>query len=595
MKRKSSFLSKLLLTYLIAAIIPLNLIIAILFQLKWEAGKKEMQNTADYAAELLDVQLESIWNTMSFISLDIMSNEEFVSSAVGLTYSGNSLYEESNYYKNLVSAVSSYSYTSSSYRIVFFNEKGYYLTNESYNRKYNYTYRLPEGSLVDYDWIERARTNYGEEILLPISNAVLPNVDTEGISLVRSVRSPGKVVGYLAIQLSGESLSQLLEVGELYGIEIMILCDEDILYQSEGFPCEESVIRDADALEESLRKEYLVSAAYQTESKLRVIAAVSMKDVLFRNRDDFVLTGIVVFSVIGLTIAMIFIFAHMMSNPLILLTKKMQDTTVQNLNEDAIEMNHASFREVQILYSEFARMRQRLEIMIDNEITLMTLQTKERLSYLQAQINPHFLYNTLNSIGIMGAEVGDDRIYNSCRMLSRVLKYAITEKESAFATFEEEFQNTEMYLKLMKLRFEDKLSFAIDCDAAMKPLRTIKIILQPFVENIFEHGFDATHTELSIWIKGYVEQGTWHVSIRDDGAGMDEYALFKLKEEISQAMEKAATLGSPIEETPHIGIKNTLIRLSLFYGKDFKYSINNISSGGFLVTLEGRDCYQKED
>lgn len=589
MKKKSSFLSRLLLTYLIAAILPLICVIGILFRLKWKAGEQEMQSTADYAAELLDVQLESIRNTMSFISLDIMSNEAFVSSAVGLTYSGNSLYERSNYYKTLVSAVSSYSYTSSSYRIVFFNEEGYYLTNEGYNRRYNHTYRLPEGFLEDYDWIETARTNYGKEILLPISDTVLPNVDTEGISLVRSVRSPGKVVGYLAIQLSGESLRQLLEVGELYGIEIMILCDEEVLYQSGDFPWQADTVEDIAALETLLGREHLVSAAYQKDSPIRVIATVSMEDVFRRNKDDFALTAIVVIFVVALTVAVIFLFAHMLSNPLTLLTKNMQDTTVRNLKDTPVEADSAPFREVQILYSEFARMRQRLERMIDNEITLMTLQTKERLRYLQAQIHPHFLYNTLNSIGIMGMDVGDDRIYNSCRMLADVLKYAITEKESAFADFEEEFENTERYLELMKLRFEDKLSFAIECEEEMKPMRTLKMILQPFVENIFEHGFDAAHTKLSILVRGYVTGETWHVCIRDNGAGMEEYALFKMKEEIAEAIAKAATLGSPIEENPNIGVKNTLIRLSLFYGADFQYSINNIASGGFLVTLEGRE------
>ena len=92
----------------------------------------------------------------------------------------------------------------------------------------------------------------------------------------------------------------------------------------------------------------------------------------------------------ALSLGLIAVFAQMMSRPLILVTRKMQDTTVRNLNEDIEEINRVPFREVQILYSEFYSMRQRLEVMIEKEITLMTLQTRERLRYLQAQINPQF-------------------------------------------------------------------------------------------------------------------------------------------------------------------------------------------------------------
>lgn len=597
-------MSRLLLTYLIAALIPLFCITGLLFDLKWKAGKQEMQNTVDYAAELLNAQLEAIVNTMSFISLDIVSNEQFVPSAAGLTYSGSSAYEKSMYYSAMVSAISSYSYTSSSYRIVFFNEEGFYLTNDQHNLGYNQTYRLPEGFIDSYEWTKEARVNYGREILLPICDFVLPNVDTMGFSLVRSVRNPGKVVGFLGVQLSGEDLSRLLEAGEVYGIDIMILCDEDVLYQSESFPWKGDTLEDTQALQKELSGKYLVSVRGQESSQIQVVSVVSMEKVFLKNRDEFMLTGTVGITIILLTLILIVIFARMMSRPLVLVTRKMQDTTVRNLKEDMLDINKTSFKEVEILYTEFYKMRLRLEGMIEKEIALRTLQTKERLNYLQSQINPHFLYNTLNIIGIMGAEVGDERIYNSCRMLSEVLKYAVTEKESAFATFEEEFQNTEMYLRLMKLRFEDKISFSAVCDEELKGMKTIRIILQPFVENIFEHGLDAGHTSLSVVIRGHVrEDGRWCITIRDNGAGMDEYKLFKLKEEIARSVEKAQTSGElwtdeaaeegrPAEEGS-IGMKNTLVRLSLFYGDAFEYSINNVSSGGFMVSLEGKSLIER--
>lgn len=593
-KKKSGFLSKLLLTYLTAALIPLSCITGILFHWKWNAGKQEMQNTMDDTSELLSVQLESIWNTMSFISLETVSNEQFINSAIGLAGSGASSYERSSQYTTMESAINSYPYISSSYRVVFFNDQGYFMTNERYNRDYGYTYRLPDGFADRYGWLQTARTNFGGEILLPISTKILPNIDTEGFSLVRSVRCPGKVVGFLAVQLTGENLSQLLEVGSLYGIDIMISRDGDVIYKSEDFPFTESFADDMISMETTLRQDYLVSSSYQENSRIRVTATASLDHVFAQNRLDFALTAIISISVIALTLILIYVFARMMSSPLTRFTKKMQDTmagnsTGQSFAEDAAEGDRAPFREVQILYVEFAKMRQRMEIMIQNEITLKTLQANERLRYLQAQINPHFLYNTLNIIGIMGADVGDERIYNSCQMLAKVLKYAVTEKESTFATFEEEIRNTEMYLSLMKLRFEDKLSFRIDCSPEIKRRKTIKIILQPFVENIFEHAFDASHTTLNVSVRAYVQDDFWHIVIRDNGAGMTEPDLCRMKAEIEEALANTSTPETPLQENVSIGIKNTLIRLSLFYGKSFRYSIDNVSSGGFQIALEGKE------
>lgn len=587
-KRKNSFLSRLLLTYLVAALIPLFCIIGILFHLKWDAGKKEMQKTADYTAELLSVQLESIWNTMSFISLDIVSHEDFVSSAVGLTYRDVSSYEKSRCYNTLVGAVSSYPYVSSSYRVVFFNEEGYFMTNERYNRPYDYTYRLPEGSLEQYDWIKTARDNFGREILLPVSADILPNTDTEGFSLVRSVRDPGVVVGFLAVQLTGDSLTRLLSVGELYDIDIMVSQGDDIIYRSLGFPSGgESLVEGAEAVPSDLRQEWLVSSVRRKDSGIQVTAVISMEAVLDQQKADFMLVGAIAVSVTLLTLIMICVFARRMSAPLIRFTKKMKDTTVQNLAEDSDDRNRAPFHEVQLLYDEFSSMRGRLEVMIENEIALTALQAKERLHYLQSQINPHFLYNTLNVIGIMGADIGDMRIYSSCQMLSAVLKYAVTDKEGNSAAFGEEFENTERYLDLMKLRFEDRLEFVLECGSGLEECRTLRIVLQPFVENIFEHAFDASHTKLSLSVRGCVVNDRWKVVVEDDGAGMAPQELEKMKREIEEGIRGASSPGKPIQEEVHIGIRNTLVRMSLFYGDSFRYSVDNVPSGGFRVILEG--------
>lgn len=161
------------------------------------------------------------------------------------------------------------------------------MTNEEYNRLYNYTYRLPQDFSEEFDWIQTARTNYGKEILLSISEHSLPNVSTESFSLVRSVRSPGNVIGFLGVQLTGENLRQLLESSSLYDMEIMLLCEGHVLYQSEGFPWSEESVTDVRGLCGGLEKEYLTSSSQTQDSPLCVVTIVSKSDILHKNWGDF--------------------------------------------------------------------------------------------------------------------------------------------------------------------------------------------------------------------------------------------------------------------------------------------------------------------
>lgn len=143
-----------------------------------------------------------------------------------------------------------------------------------------------------------------------------------------------------------------------------------MLYQSEGFPWSEESVTDVRGLCGGLEKEYLTSSSQTQDSPLCVVTIVSKSDILHKNWGDFAVIGITGISVAVLTFGVIMLFAHMMSSPLTAFTRKMQDTTVRNLHEESFEIEQIPFREIQILYTEFFRMRQRLDTMIENEIAL---------------------------------------------------------------------------------------------------------------------------------------------------------------------------------------------------------------------------------
>lgn len=588
MKAKS-FMGRLLLSYLVIALIPIFVIMSILINLNIKSVKRDAQKNLDSVTALVSAQMEAVWNTMSFISLDIVADDEFMNAVKGLTYGNHTPYEEAKYYSAASNEICSYSYTSASYNIVFFNRKRLFMTSYGYNLAYSYQYRLPEDTLEELYWLELVLDNYGQTVLLPVSDSVLPNVDTEALTLVRAVRDPGNVIGFLAVQIDRKDLNRIFEMGSLSEMDFVMLYGDTVICRSEGFPLQEGRIEDVEGFLEKLKEGHIVSSKMQEASGIRMIMTADMGliyDRAWEAVEIYVLEGI---GILALTLAVIAVFSRQMSRPLVALTRQMQGMTLRNLNDRANERIFDRYSETKILYHEFTNMRQRLDVMINNEIMLKTLQSRERLHYLQSQINPHFLYNTLNIIGIMGADIGDDRIYDSCLKLSELLKYAIADKNRNTVTFYEEFKNIRLYLELMKLRFEDRLSYEIGCEEELGKRQILRLVLQPFVENVFEHSLDAEHPIVHISVTGRMEGDRWIIMVEDSGAGMPPEELRSMDEEIRRYLDDADLSRNHVSDNYGIGVKNTLVRLYLYYGGDFSFRLENREDGGFRVLLTGKN------
>lgn len=584
-----SFMRRLLFSYLVTALVPLFILMVILFSINVRTVKQDVQQNLDSVAELISTQLEAVYDTMSFISLDIVADDEFMNAANRLNYGTKLLSEQSRQYARASNEICSYSYTSAAYHTVFFNWQGNFMTSYNYNSDYTYQYRLPKDFMEEFPWIERTLDNYGRAILLPVSDKVLPNVEEEALTLVRAVRNPGDIVGFLAVQIAREDLEQIFDVGSLNNMEFLAIYDGNVIYKSDNAPLPKEGRAEPEVFLEELQKTYLVSARTREDSGITTIMLSDMQQVYAQTRETvkiYVMEGILI---VSLTIVVIVFMTRQVSRPLVALSREMQGMTLKNLAGVTNDKVFGKYSETKILYQEFADMRQRLDVMVNNEVMLKTLQASERLHYLQSQINPHFLYNTLNIIGIMGADNGDDRIYDSCLKLSDMLRYAISDKNSTMVSFAEEFQNIRLYLELMKLRFEDRLTYEIQQDEALEKKEVLRLILQPFVENVFEHALDANHSIVNIFVQGQALSNGWQIVIEDNGAGMDEEKLDKMNREIMQYLGDMGLAGKYASGSNGIGIKNTLIRLYLYYNGAFSYSLENREGGGFRVMLRNQE------
>ena len=201
----------------------------------------------------------------------------------------------------------------------------------------------------------------------------------------------------------------------------------------------------------------------------------------------------------------------------------------------------------------------------------------DELMALQAQINPHFLFNTLQTIHLRALSLGGrtNDVSDMIENLSLVLRYSM-ENPGAKVTLEEEISYTKSYLAIQSIRYKEKLSVEWDCDELALPAFAPKLILQPLLENCIHHGIndDVASINIRIVIKQMPDAVT--LTIADNGAGMSSSRLDEIRTKLSLAEG----------EFDHIGLLNTNRRLRLMFGDAYSLKIASVPGCGTTVVIE---------
>lgn len=212
-----------------------------------------------------------------------------------------------------------------------------------------------------------------------------------------------------------------------------------------------------------------------------------------------------------------------------------------------------------------------------NENYVITLKEKEsELAALQSQINPHFLYNTLDSLYWQATEAGDDDIAESVYALSQLFKLVLS-KGQGVITVGQEIELVARYLQIQKMRFSKRLNYNISVDENINKAKIPKLIIQPFVENAIVHGFENVSKPCELNLSGKREGEFLHFEIEDTGIGMSKD---QVQEIWKQETDKYAK-----QRIGRYAIKNIKERLELKYGDNFKLEINSKIGVGTTVIL----------
>ena len=169
---------------------------------------------------------------------------------------------------------------------------------------------------------------------------------------------------------------------------------------------------------------------------------------------------------------------------------------------------------------------------------------------LTLQLNPHFLYNTLNIVNMMALEEGNIDVSRIILNLSDMLQYTFRNKQE-LVVFEEEYMWLQNYLYIMQVRFEDVFSVSWEIDKEIFQCRVPKLLLQPLVENAIVHGFRGIDRKGELVIAGRKEEDKVYLEVKDNGRGMSQ-------EELKKVLET---------DSGRIGLGNAVRRIQLIYGE----------------------------
>lgn len=315
----------------------------------------------------------------------------------------------------------------------------------------------------------------------------------------------------------------------------------------------------------------IISIACPSTATGWTAVGIAYPNELFAHQKELYLT-LMLIALIGIVVA--FAFAIWLSgritNPIRELTKTMRCMEEGNLNVrcDVTENN-----ELGMLSDSFNHMIATTKNLMDEQVRIEAQKRKSEWRALQAQIKPHFLYNTLDSIIWMSHAGRNAEVVEMTCALAALLRNSIGSGNDC-NTLETELIYLKNYLIIQKMRYNEKLSYDIDMDPQTKDCLLPKLILQPLVENAIYHGIKVKETGGTVHIETMLDENKLLITIEDDGVGMSQkqiQTIFDNKESD--------------EESTKIGVCNVYERLQYFFGDEAEMKYYSAGGKGTMVML----------
>jgi two-component system sensor histidine kinase YesM len=421
-------------------------------------------------------------------------------------------------------------------------------------------------------------------------NYRLVNYGNAGILLSRSFRSlrQGIPIGYMIIRLDEKYiLKKFKDINLGNGSEIFILDDKGKVISSRSpeikttklYP-DPSLIKELKQNKENeifsfnssiLGKRNLIAYTYIPSSGWYVVSTIPFTYLI----DESVRIGIYI-TILGflcflLALLLSFIVSKSISKPLKQLVNSMNNVKTGNF---VIQIKDSSSDELGVVTTHFNNMVRELKFLIDEVKSKENLKRLAELKALQAQISPHFLSNTLNTVRWLANLQKAENISSLITSLIQLLHGSMG-KGGELVSIREEVDYVRNYLNIMAFRYYDKFRVHYEIEEGILDFQILKFILQPIVENSLLHGLEPMEGQGMIVIKGYSFEDNLKITITDNGVGMTQDAMNNLMQE-KPPYPKARLSG--------IGIYNVDQRIKLYFGEKYGISIQSVPN--LYTTIE---------
>lgn len=266
------------------------------------------------------------------------------------------------------------------------------------------------------------------------------------------------------------------------------------------------------------------------------------------------------------------LISRSVTRPIRKLQKAMKE--VEKGNTD-IRVSIHSYNEIGELSHSFNQLLEKINILLASIKSIEVKKREAELESLKSQINPHFLYNTLESIRMMAVIDDNKDIADATEALANLFRYSVKQRKD-IVDVRFELQHAKNYILLQKIRYGDKFDIIYDIDEEVLDCKTLKFTLQPIVENAIYHGMEKKRGKGVLKVSAHKIGDDLQFEVWDDGVGIQLKQLIDLREDVVSYVDDSAK---------SIGLKNVNQRIFLYFGKNYGLSIDSVPGEGTSVKL----------